>query len=89
MFEFLFREKIFETSDSKKKFEVGCKLKENHIDYVLHSHSGCTSCGVYLECIGESCDVYRIVDVINEYLRGKWLKVEVLFDNHLNVISLL
>ena len=35
MFEFLFREKIFETSDSKKKFEVGCKLKENHIDYKI------------------------------------------------------
>ena len=27
--------KIFETSDSKKKFEVGCKLKENHIDYKI------------------------------------------------------
>ena len=32
MFEFLFREKVFETTDSQKKFEVGCKLKENHIE---------------------------------------------------------
>lgn len=35
MFDFLFGEKIFETSDSQKKFEVGCKLKENHIDYKI------------------------------------------------------
>ncbi len=35
MFEFLFREKVFETTDSQKKFEVGCKLKENHIDYKI------------------------------------------------------
>ena len=69
--------------------EINQLLKDKQIDYILHSHSGCTSCGVYLECIGEGCDIQRIVDVINEYLRPKWLKVEVLIDDYLNVISLL
>lgn len=35
MFEFLFREKVYETTDSNKKFEIGCKFKENHIDYKI------------------------------------------------------
>ena len=37
MFEFLFREKVFETTDSQKKFEIGCQLKENHIDYKIRT----------------------------------------------------
>ena len=69
--------------------EINQLLKQNHIDYVLHSYSGCTSCGVYLECIGEKCEIQKIVDIINEYLKSKWLRVEVMIENHLNVISLL
>ena len=69
--------------------EINQLLKENHIDYILHSHSGCTSCGVYLECVGEECDIQIMVDIINDYLKSKWLRVEILIDNYLNVISLL
>lgn len=69
--------------------EINQLFKQNHIDYVLHSHSGCTNCGVYLECIGEECDIQRIVDIMNDYLKDKWLRVEVMIDYHLNVISLL
>ena len=69
--------------------EINCLFKKNKIDYVLHAHSGCTSCGVYLECIGEECDIQTIVNLMNQYLQDKWLRVEVLVENHLNVISLL
>lgn len=69
--------------------EINQLLKQNHIDYVLHSHSGCTSCGVYLECVGKECEIQKIVDIMNEYLKSKWLRVEVMIENHLNVISLL
>lgn len=69
--------------------EINQLFKRNQIDYILHSHSGCTSCGVYLECIGEECEIQRIVDIMNDYLKDKWLRVEIMVDNHLDVISLL
>lgn len=70
-------------------YEINELLKKNHIDYVLHSHSGCMSCGVYLECIGNECEMQIILDIINNYLKDKWMKVEVMIENHLNVVSLL
>lgn len=69
-------------------FEINRLLKEKGFDYTMHSHSGCSSCGAYLTCEGEEKDIDEIADIINGYLKDKWLKVKIFQDLNLAVLSL-
>jgi len=55
--------------------EINKLLKDNNIDYSLHSIGSCASCGMELKQNGEVEPIENIIDIINNYLSSKWLKV--------------
>ena len=64
-------------------------LKENNIEYSLHSIGGCVSCGLELRKDGEEFDYDSILKLINLYLDDKYMQVQPQFNNpnHLYVVS--
>ena len=48
-------------------------LKDNHIEYSLHTVGGCSCCGLKLCCHGQTYDQKALLDIINKYLATKWL----------------
>ncbi|MBM6840693.1 hypothetical protein H6A03_03935 [[Clostridium] spiroforme] len=55
--------------------EINQMLKEKGIEYSVHAVGGCSCCGLELRQDGAPYDVNEIVDIINEYVKTKWLKV--------------
>ena len=68
---------------------INKRLKDNNIDYTIHSDSGCTCSGVTLRQEGKVTPRHEILKVINDYLYLHFM--EVVEDdkdiNKLNVIS--
>ena len=55
--------------------EINKILKENDIEYSIHALGGCTCSGLKLRQDGRVCDVNKIIEIINEYVAKKWMKV--------------
>lgn len=70
-------------------FEINRLLKEKGFDYTMHLHGGCSRCGAYLTNEGKESKIDEVVNVINSYLKDKWLKVKISYDLNLEIISLL
>lgn len=69
--------------------EINQLLKEKGIDYTIHAVGGCTCCGLELRQNGKRQDIQEIIDIINQYLQSKWMKVKQNSENEmmLNVES--
>lgn len=65
--------------------EINDILKEKGIEYSIHSFGGCTCSGLKLRQDGQSYDVNKIIEIINEYVEKKWMKV-VLDENDQTII---
>ncbi len=55
--------------------EINKILKEKGIEYSIHALGGCTCSGLKLRQDGQPCDVHKIIEIINEYVAQKWMKV--------------
>lgn len=63
--------------------EINQLLKEKGIDYTIHAVGGCTCCGLELRQNGDSHNIQDIIDIINQYLQTKWMKVKQSSENEL------
>lgn len=55
--------------------EINQLLKDNGIEYSIHSIGACTCAGLRLRQDGKSYPLQKIIDLINRYLENKWMKV--------------
>lgn len=55
--------------------EINQILRKNNIAYSVHSIGGCASCGLHLHQDGEDYPIDQILVIINDYLKGKFMKV--------------
>lgn len=55
--------------------EINHILKDKGIEYSVHALGACNCSGLELRQDGKSEDVNHIIDIINEYVGSKWLKV--------------
>lgn len=55
--------------------EINHILKEKGIEYSIHALGGCNCSGLQLRQDGKSWDINQIIDIINEYIGSKWIKV--------------
>lgn len=55
--------------------EINQLLKDNGIEYSIHSIGACTCAGLRLRQDGKSYPVQDIIHLINEYLEKKWMRV--------------
>ena len=55
--------------------EINQLLKDNGIEYSIHSIGACTCAGLRLRQDGKSYPLQEIIDLINRYLENKWMKV--------------
>lgn len=71
--------------------EINSLLKEKGMAYTLHALQGCSCNGVYLKQEGKKENIADIIQVINEYLKPKFMYVKSDEDNEwiLNVYSIL
>lgn len=63
--------------------EINQLLKEKGIDYTIHAVGGCTCCGLQLRQNGASHDIQDIIDIMNQYLQTKWMRVKQSSENEL------
>lgn len=61
--------------------EINRLLKNKGIDYSVHSIGSCASCGLELKSDGKEISLEYVIEIINEYLGSKWLKVKQSQDN--------
>ena len=55
--------------------EMNRILKNKGIEYSIHALGGCNCSGLELRQDGKSQDINQIINIINEYVGSKWLKV--------------
>lgn len=67
--------------------EINELLKSKGIEYSIHAVGGCTCSGLKLRQDGKSYDKNKIVEIINEYLDEKWMRV-VLSDEDENILNI-
>lgn len=68
--------------------DINQLLKNKGIEYSIHALGGCSCCGLELRQDGKKYPEDKIVEMINEYLNEKWIKVIPDEDYHvLNVQS--
>ena len=70
-------------------FDINQLFKKKEIDYSIHLFGGCSSCGAYLICEGETVERNQLEAIMNDYFKEKWLKVHLSDDLSLSVESLL
>ena len=56
--------------------ETNQLLKEQAIEYSLHALGGCTCTGLRLRRDGEEYQIKKIIEIINDYLDQKWMRVK-------------
>ena len=56
--------------------EINQLFKEKGIEYTIHAVGGCTCCGLELRQNGKCQDIQEIIDIINQYLKSKWMIVQ-------------
>lgn len=56
--------------------DINTILKEKKTGYSLHSFGGCSSCGVELRESNPTITIEQVIEIINNYLKDKWLFVE-------------
>ncbi len=61
-------------------------LKGKDIDYTLHLSDACGNQSLRLECTGKELEIIELCNIINEYLKDKYLKVKPGTINPYNII---
>ena len=65
------------TIDFNTLVQMNQLLKEKGIEYSLHSLGGCTFSGMQLRQDGKEENLDKIVDLLNVFLKDKWMRVEI------------
>lgn len=60
--------------DMKMVLEINKILRDHHLQSEVHTYSGCATCGLRLVRKNNE-DFQQILDVIQDYLDKKWMKV--------------
>ncbi len=56
--------------------EINQLLKEKEIEYSIHALGGCTCAGLKLRRNGKEYQLEKILEIINNYLDQKWMRVK-------------
>lgn len=56
--------------------DINNLLKQNNIDYLLKLKDACGSQALSLQCFGEEKDIQEICDIINVFLKPKYIQVK-------------
>lgn len=69
--------------------EINQLLRSKGIEYSIHAVGGCSCSGLHLRQDGEEYSREKIVEIINEYLDSKWMRVTIREDDEslLNIES--
>lgn len=60
--------------DMKMVLEINKSLRAHQLQSEVHTYSGCATCGLMLVRKNNE-DINRILDIIQDYLDTKWMKV--------------
>ncbi|MDD8048471.1 MAG: hypothetical protein PHH04_02590 [Thomasclavelia sp.] len=67
--------------------DINKLLKDNDIPYRVHAVGGCSCSGLELIQEGKAVNVNIILDIINSYLKSKWLVASIDNDNIIKIES--
>ena len=65
------------TIDFNTLVQMNQLLKVKGIEYSLQSLGGCTFSGMELRQDGKVSNIEDIVEILNDFLKDKWMRVEV------------
>lgn len=66
--------------------DINQLFKQQNIDYILKLKDTCGSQSLSLECLGEEEDIEKLCDIINAFLKTKYIQVKPSSINPTNLV---